>query len=149
MKNLRGYLSPQARLTSLLFTAWYSGFCMSNTTSGHWICKNVFFDQHIASMFGKQGHSQHLFKDWKASETGFQNCVNTDEIICMKPILPFLLHSVVHLYHESILPFVITSIEQNLSSLKKEKYIKNKQTKTKKREIGEQLLIIELLTWKL
>lgn len=132
MKSLRGYLSLQAKLSSLLPTAWYSCSCMSNPTSGHWICKNVFFDQYIASMFGKQNNSQQLFKDWKASETGFQNSAYWWNHVHETNSAFFFYSSVVHLYHQSGLPFVITSITQNLSSLEKKGRLKT--NKNKKRE---------------
>lgn len=148
MKILRGYLSPQARLTSLLFTAWYSGSCSSNLTSGHWICKNMFFDQYIASMFGKQGNSQQLFEDWKSSEAEFQNCVHTDEIICTRPTLLFLLE-----FCSPPVPSERFTFSNYLHSTKsfitRKKKSRLKPNKTKKEwEIGGQFLIIGLPTWK-
>lgn len=149
MKSLRGYLSPRTRLTSLLFTSWYSGSCSSNPTSGHWICKNMFFDQYIASMFDKQGNSQQLFEDWKSSEAEFQNCVHPDEIICMRPTLPFLVQ-----FCSRPVPSERFTFPNYLHSTKSfiawKKKGRLKPNKTKKeREIEGQFLIIELPTWKL
>lgn len=101
-------------------------------------------------MFGKQDNSEQLFKDWKASETGFQNCVHTDEIICMRPTLPFLLQFCSPPVPSEYFTFCSCLYSTKFFVTWKKKKGRLKPNKNKnEREVREQFLIIELLTWKL